>query len=65
MQGQSVMVKVVDSVTVYVLVPKANVVGVGQTVVRMSVVKVVHVVCSVSVGLTGFVVGPVLRGTVG
>jgi hypothetical protein len=37
-QGQSVMVKVVDLVTVYVLDPIVNVVGVGQTVVRMSVV---------------------------
>jgi hypothetical protein len=62
-QGQSVMVKVVDLVTVYVLVPIVNVVGLGQTVVRMSVVYVVHVVCSVSVGLTGFEVGPVPRGT--
>jgi len=37
-QGQSVMVKVVDLVTVYVLDPIVNVVGVGQTVVRTSVV---------------------------
>jgi hypothetical protein len=37
-QGQSVIVKVVDLVTVYVLDPTENVVGVGQTVVRISVV---------------------------
>lgn len=37
-QGQSVMTKVVDLVTVYVWVPNVNVVGVGHTVVRMSVV---------------------------
>jgi hypothetical protein len=37
-QGQSVIVKVVDSVMLYVWVPMEKVVGVGQTVVRMSVV---------------------------
>lgn len=63
-QGQSVMVKVVDLVTVYVMDPIVNIVGVGQTVVRMSVVYVVHVVYFVWVDETGFEVVPVPRGTV-
>lgn len=37
-QGQLVIVRVVDLVIVYVLELIVNVVGVGQTVVRMSVV---------------------------
>lgn len=43
-----VMVRVVASVTVYVLLPCVNTVGEGHTVVKMSVVKVVY-----SIGFSG------------
>jgi len=39
--GQSVMVRVVGAVTVYVLLPWVKTVGDGQTVVYTSVVRVV------------------------
>jgi len=64
-QEQSVMVNVVESVTVYVLLPMEKVVGLGQTVVRISVVYVTHVVYSELLGLAGHVVGAVFNGTTG